>query len=98
MFISDALGSKDYYVERNLLYMWDFEDNKHYEIDKKINAEADNKICLNNGFLFKKEKNEAWFLSVLYTIDILQQTEYKYKNYASINVWYTIKIVVSLFY
>ena len=40
MFISDALGSKDYYVERNLLYMWDFEDNKHYEIDKKINAEA----------------------------------------------------------
>ena len=40
MFVQDAFGDKDYFVERNLLYIWDFEDSKHYETDKKINAEA----------------------------------------------------------
>lgn len=38
--ISSFSFSKDLYVYRNLIHMWDFEDKVHYEVDVKNGADA----------------------------------------------------------
>ena len=40
MFVESAIGEKDYYVDRNLIYFWDFNNKFSYESDIKMNADA----------------------------------------------------------
>jgi len=39
MFVETAFG-KDFYVSRNLLYFWDFNDELNYELDRKMNVKG----------------------------------------------------------
>lgn len=39
MFIESSFG-EDFYVDRNLVYFWDFNNKSNYESDRKVNADA----------------------------------------------------------
>ena len=45
MFVESTFGD-DYYVSRDLVYFWDFNDELNYESDRKLNVNGSSQGCL----------------------------------------------------